>query len=156
MRKFITNIIDFFYPLFSKVFDKQTFRYAACGGSNMVLDILMYYISYHYVFKEQLVYTPITVISPHIAAFLLSFIITFPIGFLLNKLVVFTESSLRGRVQLIRYFSVVMVSILLNIVTIKLLVDVFEFYPTVSKIIVTFILVLFSYLMQRNFTFKEK
>src|SRR6187551_37581 len=43
----IIALIDFFYPPFSKLMDKQTFRYAACGGSNTAFDILLF-ISHHF------------------------------------------------------------------------------------------------------------
>jgi putative flippase GtrA len=156
MRKTITAIIDFFYPPFSKIFDKQTFRYAACGGGNTVLDILLYFLAYHYVLHKEIVHTPFIAISPHIAAFMLAFIITFPVGFFLMRTVVFVESNLRGRVQLFRYFSVVMVSLLLNYVFIKFFVESLGIYPTIAKIITTVVVILFSYFSQRHFSFKKK
>ncbi|MBX2902868.1 MAG: GtrA family protein [Chitinophagales bacterium] len=156
LRQAIISIIDFFYLPFSKIFDKQTFRYAACGGGNTLLDIFLYYISYNFILHKEIVYTPLIAISPHIAAFMLAFFITFPIGFFLMRTVVFTESNLRGRVQLVRYFSVVMVSLLLNYVFIKLLVEHFHFYPTIAKIITTGIVIVFSYFSQRKFSFSTK
>ncbi|MCS6819692.1 MAG: GtrA family protein, partial [Chitinophagales bacterium] len=92
-------------------------------------------------------------ISPHIGAFLLAFSITFPLGFYLMRTVVFTDSYLRGRVQLFRYFSVVMFSLFLNYIFIKFFVEVCHFYPTVSKIITTAIVIVFSYFSQRKFSF---
>ena len=83
-----------------------------------------------------------------------AFLITFPIGFMLMRHVVFTDSVLRGRIQLARYFMLVMINILLNYVFLKLFVEYVGLYPTVAKIITTVIIVLFSYLMQRHFTFK--
>ncbi len=156
MRKIITTIIDFFYPPFSKIFDRQTFRYAACGGGNTLLDIFLYFIAYHYVLNKEVLHTPIIAISPHIAAFMLAFIITFPTGFFLMRTVVFTQSNLRGRVQLVRYFSVVMVSLLLNYIFIKFFVETLHFYPTIAKIITTGVVILFSYFSQRHFSFKTK
>lgn len=156
LRHFIISIIDLFYPPFSKIFDKQTFRYAACGGGNTLLDIFLYFISYNFILKKEIVHTPIIAIAPHIAAFLMAFIITFPIGFYLMRYVVFTTSNLRGRVQLIRYFSVVLASLLLNYLFIKLFVEYFYIYPTISKIITTAIVIVFSYFSQRYFSFKTK
>jgi hypothetical protein len=46
VKKWITDCIDFFYPPFSKLMPIQTFRYAACGGTNTLLDIFMYWFSY--------------------------------------------------------------------------------------------------------------
>jgi hypothetical protein len=36
MGKLIRQILDLFYPLFARFFDKQTYYYAACGGTNLV------------------------------------------------------------------------------------------------------------------------
>lgn len=156
MKDRITSFIDFFHPPFRSFIDRKTFRYLACGSMNTSLDIFLFFISYNFIFRKQVLHLPLGIaISPYIAAFLLAFCITFPFGFLLMRHVVFTESSLRGRVQLARYFMLVMINIFLNYVLLKLLVEVFGFYPTIAKIIITGIIVLFSYLMQRHFTFRE-
>jgi putative flippase GtrA len=156
MKHLVTSAIDFFYPPFRRLMPVQTFRYIACGGGNTLLDIVIYYVSYHYILKEQNVYTPIIVISPYIAAFLIAFIVSFPTGFYLNRNVVFTGSTLKSGVQLFRYFLLVMICIILNYIFIKLFVEQFHFYPTVSKILTTVVVVSFSYLTQKHFTFKNK
>ena len=134
----------------------QTFRYAACGGGNTLLDIFLYFISYNFVLQKQVVFTPAGPISPHIAAFLMSFAISFPSGYLLNRYIVFPGSILRGRVQLFRYFLLVVLCVFLNYIFIKLFVEHLHLYPTVSKILTTVIVVSFSYLTQKNFTFKTE
>ena len=154
MRKLILSIIDFFYPLFRRLMPHQTFRYAACGSFNTSLDIFIFFISYNFIFRKQVVHVGWFAISPHIAAFLSAFCITFPVGFYLSRYVVFSESTLRGRVQLTRYFLLVLACIGLNYTFIKLFVEQFHFYATVSKILTTFIVVGFSYLTQKHFTFK--
>jgi putative flippase GtrA len=156
MKHVVTSAIDFFYPPFRKLMPSQTFRYIVCGGGNTLLDIIIYYVSYHYILKEQNLYTPIVVISPYIAAFLIAFLVSFPTGFYLNRNVVFTGSTLKGGVQLFRYFLLVIICIILNYIFIKLFVEQFHFYPTVSKILTTVIVVSFSYLTQKHFTFKNK
>ncbi len=132
----------------------QTFRYAACGGGNTLLDIFIYYISYNFILDKQVVHTFMGAISPHIMAFLISFAVSFPTGYLLNRFIVFPGSTLKGRVQLFRYFLLVVVCIGLNYIFIKLFVEQFHFYPTVAKIFTTVIVVSFSYLTQKQFTFK--
>lgn len=154
LKNTIRNIIDFFYPPFRKYLDKKTFRYLACGGGNTSLDILIYFVTYNFVLKKNYLYLHFFKISPHIAAFIIAFLITFPIGFLLMKYIVFTDSALRGRVQLIRYFLLVFVCVILNYIFLKIFVDVMGFYPTVSKLLTTVIVVSFSYLTQRFYTFK--
>jgi putative flippase GtrA len=153
-RNRIIQAIDFFYPPFRTLMPLQTFRYAACGGSNTLLDILVFFISYNFILAKHIVHTPFGAISPHIAAFLISFTVSFPTGFLLNRFIVFPGSSLKGRIQLFRYFLLVLFCIGLNYVFIKLFVEEFGIYPTVSKILTTILVVSFSYLTQKHFTFK--
>jgi len=154
LKDTILSVVDFFYPPFRKFVPLQTFRYAVCGGSNMVLNILIYYIAYHYVLDKRIVYTSVTAISPHIAAYIISFFITFPIGFYLSLFVVFPESYLRKRIQLLRYFVVVLICIFLNYFFLKLFVDIFGWYPTPSMMLTTVLVVAFSYFSQRHFSFR--
>jgi putative flippase GtrA len=154
MKNLINSLLDFFYPFFSRFMPKQTFRYAACGGGNTILDILIYFISYNYILEKQIVHTPMGAVSPHIMAFLMSFVISFPTGYLLNRFIVFPGSTLKGRIQLFRYFVLVLVCIILNYVFIKLFVEQFGIFPTVAKILTTVIVISFSYLTQKHFTFK--
>lgn len=156
VRSLILTIIDAFYPLFKRIMPLQTFRYAACGGGNTAFNIFIYFISYNFVLKKQIIHLPYIAISPHIGAFIIAFLITFPIGFYLNLFVVFEGSYLRRRIQLFRYFMVALVCILLNYVFIKLFVEQFGWYPTPSAIITTVIVTVFSYLAQRFFSFRIK
>jgi putative flippase GtrA len=154
LRGWILATIDFLYIPFRKLMPIQTFRYAACGGGNTLLDIFLYFLSYNFILQKQIIFTPLGAISPHIAAFLMSFAISFPTGYLLNRFIVFPGSILRGRVQLLRYFILVLVCVYLNYIFIKLFVEHFHIFPTVSKMLTTVIVVSFSYFTQKYFTFK--
>jgi putative flippase GtrA len=154
VKKRIIAFIDFFYPPFRRIMPLQTFRYAACGGGNTVLDIVLFSISYNFILHKQDLDLGFYVLRPHIAAFLMAFCVSFPVGFLLNRNIVFTESTLHGRVQLFRYFLLIVACVLLNYVFLKLFVEQWHIYPTIAKIFTTFIVVAFSYLTQKNYTFK--
>ena len=154
IRLLIIQIIDYFYTPFRKYVPLETFRYAATGGANTVLDIFLYFIFYNYILDRSVVDLQIVSISPHIAAFLIVFPITFFTGFLLAKYITFTSSEIRGRIQLIRYMISVSGSIFLNYVFLKLLVEFGEVWPTLAKIITTGIVVIYSYFAQKFFTFK--
>src|SRR5215203_1257844 len=123
MISVIENTLDFFYPLFRKVMNRQTFRYAACGACNTVLDIFLFFVSYNFIIKKQVVYVGFLAFQPYIAAFFLAFMVTFPIGFFLMRNIVFQGSTIRGRIQLFRYFLTVTISIFLNYIFIKLFVE---------------------------------
>lgn len=155
IRSLLFSVIDSFYPLFKHIMPLQTFRYAACGGGNQLLNIFIYAVSYNFVLQKQIVHLPFIAISPHIAAWIIAFCITFPIGFYLNMMIVFGGSYLKRRIQLFRYFSVVLVCIVLNYFFMKIFVEYFQWYPTISFITTNIIVTIFSYLSQRNFSFKQ-
>jgi len=134
----------------------RTFRYAVCGGSNMLLDVLIYYISYNFILHKQILDLGFIAFKPHIAALWMAFIVSFPVGFLLSKYIVFHTSQLKGRIQLFRYILIVAVNLVLNYAFLKTLVEYMNFYPTIARIFTTCILVTFSFLSQKHFTFKER
>ena len=154
IRLVIIGVIDYFYVPFRKFIPLETFRYAATGGFNTVLDITLYFICYNFVVDKQVLDLGIVSISPHIAAFLIVFPITFFTGFLFAKFITFTNSPVQGRTQLIRYMISVSGSIFLNYVFLKVLVEFAGLWPTMAKVITTGIVVIYSYFAQKFFTFK--
>ncbi len=155
-KKLIISFIDFFHPLVSKWMPLQTFRYAACGGANTLLDIVMYAIAYNFILHKQDLNIGFFVFKPHIASIIIAFLVSFPTGFFLMRNIVFTQSTLQGRVQLFRYFVLVVVCLFLNYIFIKLFVEQLHIYPTIAKVLTTIIVVSFSYLTQKNYTFKAE
>lgn len=156
IREGIQKIIDFFYPPFRKFLPIQTFRYAVCGGGNVLLDIFLFYLSFNFIIRKQPVDLGLLVLKPYNAALIMAFMVTFPLGFFLSKYIVFHGSYLRGRTQLFRYCLIVGINLFLNYVIINILVLNLHFYPTISKIIATVIVVVFSYLSQKHFTFRSE
>lgn len=156
MRKFALKIIDFFYPPFQKWFTLHTFRYIASGGTTAATGIITYFLIYNYVLYQKDVQVGEYLVTAHIAALVLESVFTFIVGFMLNKYLVFTQSTLKGRIQLFRYGTVVCTNILLNYAMMKILVDGFQFYPTIAKTLITLILAFLSYFSQKYFSFKVK
>jgi putative flippase GtrA len=156
IKNSILFMVDLLYPLFKRFMSLQTFRYAACGGVNTLLDIGLFSLNYHLIFKQHNVNLGAITLSPHIASLWLSFCITLPVGFYLNRYVVFQQSGLRRRSQLFRYLLVTFICMALNYVLLKLFVDYLGWYPTPSKILTTAIVVVVSYTSQTFFFFKTK
>lgn len=154
MIHFLIKIIDAGYFLFKKIIPLKTYRYAVCGGSNLVLDITLYFICYQFIFAKQNLDLYFVVLSPHIASLFFVFPITFMIGFLLNRYIVFSESKLKKKTQFLRYLTIACASLSISYLSMKLLVDVFDFYPTPSRFLTILITVVFSYIMQNKFSFK--
>lgn len=152
----IGKAIDYCYIApWSKILPQEIFRYGVCGGANMVLDIVWYYLLYHYIIAERYIDLGVVVISPHIAALIIVFPITFFTGFWLNRNVAFRATEFGQGKQLIRYALTVAGSVLLNYVCMKLFVEVCDIWATPSKALTTVISVSYSYLVGRYFTFTK-
>jgi putative flippase GtrA len=153
-RKFLLGISDWFYTPFQRYIPLQTFRYAFFGGSNVVLDTFLYFITFNFVLQKHDVNLYITAIKAHNAALFIKFPITFVTGFLLSKYITFNESELRGKTQLFRYGITVLICIILNYIFINFFVQTFGIFPTVASILSTCLVVVYSYFSQKYFTFR--
>lgn len=163
LAQIITKIIDFFYRPFRNLVSEQLFRYAACGGGNMVLDWILYFLIYNFVIGHDLVYLTLPFregtgvglcLTPHIATLCIVFPITLFTGFWLQKYVTFTTSTLHGARQFIRYITIVAVNLAVNYFGLKLCVEVWGWYPTPSKMAITLLTVVISYLGQKYYSFR--
>ena len=153
-RDIILPVIDFFYPPFRRVINLQTFRYAVSGATNTLAGFITYFISYQFFLKGKDLDFGFYAFKGHIAALFISFCVAFPIGFFMSKYVVFSDSNMKGRIQLFRYFMICMFNLALNYILLKIFVERFHIYAVFSQIITTCIVIVFSYLAQRHFSFR--
>ena len=176
LAQIITKIIDFFYPPFRRFMSEQLFRYAACGGGNLVLDWILYFLVYNFVIGHELINLQFTIynlqfsqaITPHIATLCIVFPITLLTGFWLQKFVTFqtpnkgetpnlqTKTQSQTPKQLSRYILIVFINLAINYIGLKLCVEILGWYPTPSKMFITLITVAVSYLGQKYFTFAKQ
>ena len=176
LAQIITKIIDFFYPPFRRFMSEQLFRYAACGGGNLVLDWVLYFLIYNFVIGHDLINLQFTIynlqfsqpITPHIATLCIVFPITLLTGFWLQKFVTFqtpnkgeapnlqTKTQSQTPRQLSRYILIVFINLAINYFGLKLCVEILGWYPTPSKMFITLITVAVSYLGQKHFTFAKQ
>jgi putative flippase GtrA len=178
MKNIIVGTIDFFYPPFKRIMPLQTFRYAACGGGNMVLGFLVFTGVFHLIASLShfslgvinftvanmnvggatvlMMQSDVFTFKVHSFALSCSSAIVFIVGFLLNKYVVFTTSNLKGRIQLFRYILATISSFCINYFLLNAMVLYLHMYPVLAQVIVTAIVVTISYFMQQYFTFKVK
>ena len=156
VKNIIFSVLDIFYPMFRKFMPLQTYHYLACGGSNTALSLFIYFISYNFILEKEILDLGFIAFQPHIAALLIAFAITFPIGFYLSMFVTFQGSYLKRKVQLFRYILVIMGCMLINYVCLKIFVEVFGWFPTPSQFLTTGIVILFNYFSQRHFSFRAE
>lgn len=155
LADFLVRIIDrcYVWPATALV-SRRIFRYGVCGAANMGIDIVLYYLIYHYLVAERFVDLGFVVMSPHIASLFLVFPITFFNGFWLNRNVAFRRSPLRTRSQLFRYLLSVAGAVAVNYLCMKFFVEVCGIWATPAKMITTCVSVIYSYLAARYYTFR--
>ena len=152
--RLISRAIDFFYPPFRKYMTLQFFRYGFTGAANVGFSLVLYFAAYNFVLRQQMLPLGFFTFSSHIGTLILTFPISTFFGFLLQKYVTFTDSDLRGGVQLYRYFIVAVANLGINAFFLKILVDGFHFWTTPSQMAATFFCILISYFSQKKYTFK--
>ncbi len=164
MRKKIIAFIEFFRtPLFTFI-PSETFRYLFCGVTTVLVDWVTYFLSRQFVFKNILYFNPpkfasvipggLDKITPETLSLIPAFLFAFIWGFAINKYLVFTTATMRGRIQLFRYAIIVGSCILFNYLLMQLFLYKFNVNEYFSRMITTLIVAVYSYIVQRLFTFK--
>ena len=157
MQQLLIRLVDWLYIApFKRLVSRDIFAYGLCGGANMALDTLWYFVIYHYIVAERFIDLGIVVVSPHIASLIVVFPITFFTGFWLNRNVAFRATEYKTRGQLIRYALSVLGSIALNYLCMKLFVEHLYIWPTPSKMLTTAVSVVYSFLAAKYFTFRPR
>lgn len=133
----------------------QTFRYAACGGSNLVLNWLLYALLYDVVLGFDYLHLAGTLyISRHIAALAITFPITLITGYLLQSRISFAGSPLGDRVSSVRYLVTTLGSLIINYVCLKIMVEWWSLYAPLAQVLTSLITIVYSYLLQKFWTFR--
>ena len=151
----IKQFIDFFYrkPI-SLLMPRQTFRYAVCGGGNLVLNWVLYFVFFHFILQKRNIDLGFYLISSHIATLCIVFVITFFTGFWLNRNVTFSGSPLRTFNQLLRYAISVAGSFVISYLLMKLFVEWCGFYPTPTNKLTSLLCTIYSYIKGKFFSFR--
>ncbi|WP_442591717.1 GtrA family protein [Pedobacter sp. AW31-3R] len=151
----LDKAIIYIHTPFSRFIPLKTFRYGMTGGSNAVLNLAIFYISYNYLFERQNVVLPGISITPYIAAYIVALSITFPIGFLLNKYFVFQEINGRTGKQLFLYFALTSTNIVLEYILLHFLIGKMKLPATLAQGFIIVLLASISYLFQTYVTFRK-
>lgn len=156
VNRLITNFIDMFYvaPL-RRYIPITVYRYGACGGINMVLDTVWYFLIYHFIVGTDYHNILGITITPHILSLIIVFPITFLTGFYLNRNIAFRSFEVSTIGQMTKYLLTVLGSLLLNYILIKVFVEVMHIWPTPAKSLTTVVCVVYSYLVGRFYTFRK-
>ncbi|MDR2937099.1 MAG: GtrA family protein [Rikenellaceae bacterium] len=157
LKHAISSVIDrFYFPFLRRIIPSTTFRYAACGGGNMLFDIFLFAVMYNFVLRKHNVDLGFVVVSPYVMSNVIVYPITFFTGFWLMNNVALAGSPLSDHAKLFRYLLTSIGAFIMTVACLKFFVEVLHIYPTPAKMLATGVSIVFSYLMQLNFTFPDR
>lgn len=131
-------------------------RYIISGGTATGVDVVSFFIIFNYILEKENLHFGHVQIGAHIASLCVSFTLGLITNFLITKYFVFNESNIRGREQFLRYMMVAVVTFFGNYFMMKLLVEVFNVWPTMARLIAVGTIAVLSYRLHKVFTFKVK
>lgn len=138
-----------------KIIDNKVVRYFFSAGFATVVDVTVYFITFNFILrKTDIPFIDPLVITAPIGSLIISYSCGLMTNFLITKYMVFTESDLRGRHQLLRYLQVAAVILLLNYFFMKFLIHILHLYPTISRIISALTIGMLSFLFHKSYSFK--
>lgn len=139
-----------------KAYNSKAIRYIFSGGTATVVDVACFFLVYHYILNQEDLNIAHISIGAHIASLCISFIAGLVTNFLITKYFVFKESNIRGREQFVRYILVAAITFVGNYFMMKLLVEVFNVWPTFARLIAVGSIALLSFRLHKVFTFKVR
>lgn len=134
----------------------QKIKYILFGVANVVISWIVYFIALHFIIrKKNFDFFGMLTISPHVFSLFMSFISAFILGFLFNYFFVF-KAIKNGNVifVVLKYFMGNIGSLIINYILLKFLVEGLHFYPTPSQVLSTCLITVYSFLVQKYYTFK--
>jgi putative flippase GtrA len=130
-------------------------RYFFSAGIATVVDVLVYYLVYNHALqqKELTVFDTIVFKAPTVALSC-SYSCGLITNFSITKYFVFHESELAGRIQLFRFIMVALVVLVANYYFMYFLINILDWYPTLSRAVSAISIGLFSFVAHRFFSFR--
>lgn len=156
MKELISRTIEWLYfPFLRRTLSRELFRYGVCGAITVLFDWLLFWFCYNFFFVQRNWDVGFFVFSAYTLSKLVSAPTAALVGFWLQKNITFRASSLRSATQFLRYLLVFCANFLINILIGKdFLVEHFGLWATPANMAVTILTIVFSFLMQKYFTFR--
>ncbi len=140
----------------SKTLQSKAVKFLFSAGTATLVDVTLYFLIINYFFNHQRVKIYSFSASAHNFTLVISYSCGVLINFLLTKYAVFSESNLASRKQFFRFSLIAFIGFFANYGLLRLMVEIFDFYPTISRILSALTLGLASFYIHKLFTFKVK
>jgi len=118
-----------------KLINNQVVRFVLSAGAGFLVDISAFYLFYHNLLTEKTYHIFNAVVRNSTISLAISFFLGVMVNFLITRYLVFTESKLAPYKQFMRFMSVATIGFFANLGAIKILIQDFNMYPPVARIV---------------------
>ena len=139
-----------------RFFHNKIVRFFLSAGIAMLVDVTIYFITFNFIFIDDVVMIFGHPNKAHNVALLISYSCGVVINFSLTKYAVFADSNLASRKQFLRFSFIAFIGFFANYGLLRLFVEVCNVAPTLARIASALSLGIASYYVHKFFTFKIK
>jgi putative flippase GtrA len=136
-----------------KLLQNQAVRFLFSAGLGFIVDIAAFYILYNYLFTSAHYQVLGYQVTNNNLAFTISFCMGVMVNFLVNRYMVFTESTLSPSRQFLRFISVAFVGYFANLGLLNLYINNLHIYPPVARPAAALSLFVASFFVHKFFSF---
>jgi putative flippase GtrA len=136
-----------------KIINNQVVRFVLSAGAGFLVDISAFYLFYHNLLTERTYHVLNATVRNSTLSLAISFFLGVVVNFLITRYLVFTESKLAPYKQFVRFVSVATIGFFANLGVIKILIQQFEMYPPLARIVAALSLFFASFFVHKLFSF---
>ena len=139
--------------LLHKISNNQVARFILSAGMGFLVDVSAFYLFYHNLLTQKTYDVFGVSLHNSTISLALSFFMGVVVNFLITKYMVFNESTSKSSKQFIRFVLVATVGFFANWGVIKILIQDFDIYPPIARIMAALSLFLASFFVHKMFSF---
>jgi putative flippase GtrA len=136
-----------------KIFKNQVFRFIFSAGMGFLVDISAFYLFYHNLLVQHTYQVFSYTIRNSTLSLAISFFMGVVVNFMITKYLVFHESQSKSSKQFFRFAAVAIIGFFANLLVVKFLIQTFQIYPPVARIMAALSLFFASYFIHKVFSF---
>lgn len=136
-----------------KIIKNQVVRFILSAGAGFLVDISAFYLFYHNLLVQPTYQIFSATVRNSTISLAISFFLGVMVNFLITRYLVFSESTLAPYKQFTRFVSVAIIGFFANLGVIKLLIQSFDMYPPLARVVAALSLFFASFFVHKLFSF---
>lgn len=139
--------------LVKKISKNEVARFVFSAGIGFLVDITTFYLLYHNFLAQKTYHLLSFTVRNSTLSLAISFSLGVIVNFLITRYIVFTASKTSSAKQFIRFSGVAIIGFFANLGVIKILIQYFDVYPPVARVLAALSLFFASYFIHKVFSF---